>query len=102
MLNITDVTKSAYLNVANVIAFTISIPNRSITFTNDDIVIGSAELTEAIENNRYLTFMGCIASMFKFKIANIVTDLRGEYVEVTVRGNVRLSTQDCMLLLPTK
>lgn len=87
MLNITDVTKSAYLNVANAIAFTISIPNRSITFTNDDIVIDSAELTEAIENNRYLTFMGCIASMFKFKIANVVADLRGEYVEVTVRAD---------------
>lgn len=91
MINVTDATKSAYTGDSIPKTLTISVPSRNITFTNADIVSQSLELTEAIENERSLTFKGCIASQFKFSVADIVTDLRGEYVEVTIQaGNTQV------------
>lgn len=91
MINVTDATKSAYTGDSIPKTLTISVPSRNITFTNADIVSQSLELTEAIENERSLTFKGCIASQFKFSVADIVTDLRGEYVEATIQaGNTQV------------
>lgn len=86
MLNVTDATKTAYTNNSVPKALTIYFPNRNITFNNSDIKSESFTLTEAIEKESYLTFKGCIASQCKFQIADNVQDLRGEYVEISIKA----------------
>lgn len=85
MLNVTAETKSAYLDNSDKVV-TITVPNRNVTFTNDDISTESLTLTESIESERSLTFKGCISSQLKFKVADIVTDLRGEYIEAKIQA----------------
>lgn len=87
MINVTDETKSAYLSDSIHKNLTITIADRNVTFTNVDIVSESLELTESIETTRALTFKGCIATRYKFKVAGIVTDLRGEYVEASIQAS---------------
>lgn len=87
MINVTDETKSAYLADSVHKNLTITIADRNVTFTNADIVSESLELTESIETTRALTFKGCIATRYKFKVAGIVTDLRGEYVEASIQAS---------------
>lgn len=86
MINVTDATKSAYTGDSIHKDLTITFPNRNITFTNSDIVSESQTLVESIESENNLTFKGCIASQYKFKVAEIVTDLRGEYVEASIQA----------------
>ena len=86
MINVTDATKEAYMGAAH-ISLTITVPDRNVTFTNADLVSECPELTESIETERALTFRGCIATRFKFKVAEIVTDLRGEYVEASIQAD---------------
>lgn len=85
MINVQEATKTAYLDGTSK-TITITFPNRNVTFTNSDIEIESMELKEAIETERTLSFKGCIASMLKFKVADIVTDLRGEYLEAKIQA----------------
>lgn len=85
MLNVSDTTKEAFESLLPK-SIIISFPGRNITFTNSDLIGESTELVEAIENERHLTFKGCIASHIKFQVAEIVTDLRGEYLEITIQA----------------
>lgn len=87
MINVSDETKTAYTTDSVDKQLTITIANRNVTFTNTDIVSESLELTESIEAERSLTFKGCIATQMKFKVAEIVTDLRGEYVEASIQAD---------------
>ena len=86
MINVTDETKSAYTTDSVDKQVTITFPNRNIVYTNTDIISESLEITEVIETERHLTFQGCIASRAKFKLANLITDLRDEYVEITIQA----------------
>ena len=86
MVNVTDTTKSAYLGDSIDKQVTITVPSKNVTFTNTDIIQSSLELTETIETEKNLTFKGCIASQLKFKVADIVTDLRGEYIEAKIQA----------------
>jgi hypothetical protein len=86
MINVTDTTKSAYLVDSIDKQVTITVPDKNVTFTNTDIIQSSLELTETIETEKNLTFKGCIASQLKFKVADIVTDLRGEYIEAKIQA----------------
>ena len=86
MVNVNQTTKDAYLNDSETHALTITISDRNITFTNSDIVAESLEITESIETERSLTFTGCIASQLRFKVAGIVTDLRGEFIEASIEA----------------
>ena len=91
MIKITDATKEAFENGAVQKTLVITFPNVNIVMTNDDLVKDSLELKEAIENGKNLSFKGCIASQLKFKVADIVRDLRDEYVEVTIQaGNTEV------------
>lgn len=85
MLNVTAETKSAYMGDSDKVV-TITVPNKNVTFTNVDLDSESLTLTESIESERSLTFKGCISSQLKFKVAEIVTDLRGEYIEAKIQA----------------
>lgn len=86
MLNVTDETKKAYVNGSVQKSLVITFPNANVTVTNDDLVQDSLELKEAIENGKNLSYKGCIASQLKFQMADIVQDLRDQYVEVTLQA----------------
>jgi hypothetical protein len=91
MLKITEATQEAFENSAIQKSLVITFPNVNIVMTNDDLVKDSLELKEAIENGKNLSFKGCIASQLKFKVADIIRDLRDEYVEVTIQaGNTEV------------
>ena len=85
MLNVTDATKNAYYDDTLLKTLIITFPNKNVTFTGDDILGESVKLIEKIETERSLTFKGCIASKFTFKVADNVIDLRGEYLEATIQ-----------------
>ena len=86
MINVSEATKSAYLGDSIHKTLTISFPNKSITFSNSDIISESFTLTESIETELYLTFKGCIASQCSFQVAQNVQDLRGQLVTVTIQA----------------
>ncbi len=85
MIDVSEETKTEWAKESAFKEITVSFPNVNIIFTNEDIVSESLELSEAIENEVNLTFTGCIASQFKVQIADITTNLKGEYVEVSAR-----------------
>ena len=87
MLNVTDATKNAYYDDTLLKTLEITFPNKNVTFTGDDILGESVKLIEKIETERSLTFKGCIASKFTFKVADNVIDLRGEYLEATIQAD---------------
>ena len=87
MLNVTDATKNAYYDDTLLKTLIITFPNKNVTFTGDDILGESVKLIEKIETERSLTFKGCIASKFTFKVADNVIDLRGEYLEATIQAD---------------
>ena len=84
MLNISDAERALWNESAAHKAVIIDFPNKNVTFTNSDIVADSVSLTEAICEDEYLTFEGCIASQFSVEVAGNVQDLRGEYMEVSI------------------
>lgn len=84
MINISDAEKALYKGSVHK-TITITVPGKNITFTNTDLVKESVSLTERIETERNLTFKGCCASVFSFTVNNLVTDIRGEYIEATIQ-----------------
>lgn len=84
MINISDAEKALYKGSVHK-TITITVPGKNITFTNTDLIKESVSLTERIETERNLSFKGCCASVFSFTVNNLVTDIRGEYIEATIR-----------------
>ena len=84
MLNISEAEKLIWYSSAVKKNLIITIPDKSIIITNQDIVSESFELVESIEDNSSLTFKGCIAAQMKFKVSTLVTDLRGQYIEAKI------------------
>ena len=84
MINISDAEKALYKGSVHK-TITITVPGKNITFTNTDLIKESVSLTERIETERNLSFKGCCASVFSFMVNNLVTDIRGEYIEATIQ-----------------
>ena len=84
MINISNEEKALYKGSVHK-TITITVPGKNITFTNTDLVKESVSLTERIETERNLSFKGCCASVFSFTVNNLVTDIRGEYIEATIQ-----------------
>ena len=84
MINISDAEKALYKGSVHK-TITITVPGKNITFTNTDLIKESVSLTERIETERNLSFKGCCASVFSFTVNNLVTDIRGEYIEATIQ-----------------
>lgn len=86
MLEVLEATKTEYLSGHELKQLVISIPGKNVVLTHDDISHESLKLMESIEDGRNLTFKGCIASKLVFSIADIIQDLRGEYITATIRA----------------
>ena len=86
MISVNDATKTAYKTSSTSKTVTITCASKNITLTNSDLVQESVELTEAIENGEELNFQGCIATQLKFSCAGLVTDIRGEYIEASIKA----------------
>lgn len=86
MINVSDETKEAFLTSSTQKTIYIEFPNKNIVLSNDDIVSESFELKQALEDERNLTFKGCIASQVKFQAAEIAEDLRGELMTVSIQA----------------
>lgn len=84
MINVSQTTKDLYLQGSVPKNITISIPNKNITITNEDIVSESMTLTETLNSSETIDFKGCIASVFKIQTVDIVQDILGEYMEVSI------------------
>lgn len=84
MIKVNQDTKNAYKAYGGHKEVEIRIPALDITLTNTDILSQSLSLTEAIESSENLTFTGCIASCLKFKCADIVQDIKGQYIECDI------------------
>ncbi len=84
MLNITEAEKELWRSARVKKNVYITFPELNISLDNSDIVKDSLELTESINSDTNLTFQGCIASKLKVKLRDFVTDVRNEYMEVTI------------------
>lgn len=87
MINVTNATKIEYQKDSVAKYVTITFPNADVIYTNSDIKLESLQLDSAINTESSLMFTGCIASMFKFTCAVPTQDLRGQYLEVTIRAD---------------
>lgn len=85
MLNVLDSTKELYMTSSHK-AVVISVPGKSLTFNNANLVSESVTLKESIESNDELQFKGCNSSCLKFKVAGLVMDIRGQYIEATIQA----------------
>lgn len=84
MIRVNQDTKDAYKAYGGHKEVNIRIPALDIILTNTDILAQSLSLTEAIESSENLTFTGCIASCLKFKCADIVEEIKGQYIECDI------------------
>ena len=84
MLNIPEEDKELWRSAQLKKEVTINLPDLDIELTNSDIYEESLELVESIESDTNLTFRGCIASKFKVSLINFITDVRDQYLEVTI------------------
>lgn len=88
MIRVTDETREAFKSDVSVKTISISIPDASLSLTNDDIIEDSLELREAINTGDNLNFQGCIASSFKFSCFNLVDEtLVGKYIECSIQAD---------------
>ena len=85
MLDILDTTKQLYMESSNK-NLVITIPGKNIVLTNGHLVSESMSLKESVETEKNISFKGCNSSQFKIRCANLVTDIRGEYLEVTIQA----------------
>lgn len=86
MINVSDATKQAFLTSSTQKTIYIEFPNKNMVLSNEDIISESFELKQALEDDRNLTFKGCIASQVKFQAAEIAEDLRGELMTVSIQA----------------
>ncbi len=84
MINISEADKAIWKSDSVPKNIKIVFPALGITLGNDDVVLESFELSEAINDNRELTFTGCIAANIKFECTTLLVDVRNEYVEVSL------------------
>ncbi len=84
MLPISEASKKKWIIGTQAKTVTISFPNIPLTLTNANIVSESLTLTEELEQNKYLTFTGCIASRLSFKCNALNVDVRGQRIEVSI------------------
>lgn len=91
MLNITDEQKALYKADSVHKTVTISVPNKNITISNSDLRKESVTLTERLETERNLQFMGCNASVFSFECSDLIADIRNEYIEVEIQADTGIS-----------
>lgn len=86
MIALSKAEKDLYRNDGVHKEITITVPDLSITIDNSDIEKESVKLTERIETEKNLSFKGCNASVFSFRVAKFNTDIRGQYIEVTIQA----------------
>lgn len=61
----------------------------NVVITNEDLFNQEMKLEESLCSDRQLTFGSCEASMIKFKVANIVEEMKGKWLDVkmVLEGN---------------
>lgn len=85
MIRISEESKAAYKNDFSDKQVVITIPGKETTLTNDDLILESMELKEAIESGENLSFTGCIASSLTFETLELFDDtLVGEYITADI------------------
>lgn len=83
MITVTESQREAFLN-GSTKSITIYFPDIPLTLTESSVVAESLELTQSIETEENLSFIGCVSSKLKFRCGGITQDLTGEKVEVSI------------------
>ena len=68
MYKVNQATKDAYKSDASHKEVIVRIPSANITLHNEDILMDSLELKEAIESSDNLSFQGCIFSLINSSV----------------------------------
>lgn len=88
MVTVNQATKDAYKSDSSHKEIVVRIPGANITLQNEDILMDSLELKEAIESGDNLSFQGCIASSFKIECFNLVDEtLVGQRIEADITAD---------------
>ena len=85
MLRVSDEIKTLFKsdNVHKELEVVITMPEgtNDIVLTNNDILVESMHLTEAIETGNNLSFTGCIASRFEIETVDLIQDIQGKFIQ---------------------
>lgn len=87
MIEISEATKNLFRSDSVHKELTITFPDISTVFTNDDIVGESFSLTESIQSGDDLDFIGCCASVCQVEIANTALELVGQKMIVSIKAD---------------
>lgn len=85
MINVSANTKTKYQSSAEK-HLIVEFPNLNLTINPSDILQESFELIEELESETFLRFTGCNSSQMNLSLANITTDLKGQYIEVSIQS----------------
>ena len=85
MINVSESTKSQYVQASEK-HLIVEFPNLNLVIPSSDISQESFELTEVLETEKFLTFIGCNSSQMKISLSNITDNLKGEYIEVSIQS----------------
>ena len=88
MINVSNATKSAYLNNSDDIQLVLYFPDLDLRLTNSNIVSESMNLSQILETENVLTFKGCNASKFEIELEDLEQDVRGERVLVSIQAGL--------------
>lgn len=84
MINVTSQTKESWKSET---AFhTVNIVIGGVTYTNDDVLSESLEISEILESNEYLQFTGCSSSKASFTLLGASGNLKGQSVTITIKS----------------
>ena len=86
MLNVTEYTKDEYRATSSDKKIYIYFPDDDYYVPDASIVEESMSLIESLSESDVIEFVGCISSQFKITLYDILTDIKGKRIEVTIQS----------------
>lgn len=91
MLNVNTATKNSYLQDSGDKQLTITFTGLGLTFTNEDLAQEDFELTERVNADETIEFVGCLASSVKFTLKglnpNSNANFKGRFLMISIKCN---------------
>lgn len=84
MIRVSDKVKEKYQTGSGSRKLHINFPDIQLELDNRYITLRSFDLSESICDSTNIEFVGCISTCFQIEIAEVFTDISGQYLEVSI------------------
>lgn len=85
-MNVTELTKKAYLNTSSHKELKIYFPNLDYLVDKENVYENSMYISETLIEDE-VEFVGCISSQFEIQLSGINKDIKGQKIEVYITAN---------------